>query len=44
MKRKSKRIVAGIMTGFCVLSTQSMLKNIPKMPKMGDIQLISCEQ
>ena len=41
MKRKNKKIVAGMMAGFCVLSTQSVLENFSKLPMRGGNGLIS---
>ena len=41
MERKNKKIVAGIMAGFCVLSTQSVLGNFSKLPMRGGNGLIS---
>ena len=35
MERKSKKILAGMMTGFSVLSTQSVLVNFQKLPMGG---------
>ena len=41
MERKNKKIVAGMMAGFCVLSTQSVLGNFSKLPMRGGNGLIS---
>ena len=41
MERKSKKILAGMMTGFSVLSTQSVLVNFQKLPMGGGSSLIS---
>ena len=41
MEIKNKKIVAGMMAGFCVLSTQSVLGNFSKLPMRGGNGLIS---
>ena len=41
MERKNKKILAGMMAGFCVLSTQSVLENFSKLPMRGGNGLIS---
>ena len=41
MEIKNKKIVAGMMAGFCVLSTQSVLENFSKLPMRGGNGLIS---
>ena len=35
MERKSKRIIAGMMAGFSVLGTQSVLGSFQKLAKGG---------
>ena len=40
-KSKSKKILAGMMTGFSVLSTQSVLGSFQKLPMGGGHELIS---
>ena len=37
MERKSKRILAGMMAGFSVLSTQSVLVSFQKIPIGGGV-------
>ena len=37
MERKSKRILAGMMVGFSILSTQSVLGIFHKLPMGGGV-------